>query len=124
MISFRDSEIEARAEQRSDARASASVIARRDLERYYTLLSFAESELKFELNELKLIYDICNGISFEPAMLDPMILANIEDAFCHANYAEKWSVDKDALLAKLRALTPLQSWALVTRVEKFWAKAE
>jgi len=122
MISFRDSEIEAKAEQRADERCSASLVVRRDLERYYTLLASAESELDFSLSELQCIYDICNGTMFEPALVDPLVSANVEDAFCHADYDKKWKVDKQALITKLKALTPLQSWALVTKIERFWAK--
>lgn len=123
MISFRDAQIEAVAELRSDSRSSASLVARRDLERYYTLIAHAENELQLSLSELKCIYDICNGTMFEPALLEPMITAEVEDAFSHADYAQKWSIDAQQLIAKLRSLTPLQSWALVTKIERFWTKS-
>lgn len=123
MISFRDSEIEAIAALRGGEDRSPSMVARTDLERYYALLQDAEAELNFDVDELNCIYDVFNGTWFEATSAEPGLRFGLEDAFTLTpGYAEKWGVDGKALIAKVRELSPLQSWALVTKIERFWSR--
>lgn len=118
MISFRDNEIESIAALRG-GNSSPSLVARKDLERYYILLQDAEAHLPFGLSEIKCLYDICNGTMFEPCMLDPGIRFSVEDA--ESAYFEKWGVSQQLLVDKLRALSALSLWALVTKIERYWS---
>ncbi len=120
VISFKDSQLERVCGDRADNDTSPSLVAKRDLERYYLLLNHAESELSFTSAEYSAIYDCCNGTMFEPAHLQPGVVFNVQDALLRQGFATKHGIDGDALVVKLRSLTPVQSWALVDKIERFW----
>lgn len=95
-----------------------SQIAQRDLERYYYLLRV--SLPTFTVNEAQLICDVMNGTITEPHTAS-LLWANVADAL-EDGYAEKWSVDGDALVKRLRALTPFEQLAVADAVERFWRR--
>lgn len=95
--------------------------ARRDLERYYTLLAYARKSLfeTFTAAELSLMCDSCNGTLFE-AWSMRLLSANIEDSILLDGIDKKWQVDAKALLEKLALINDAQTFALVDAMERFW----
>lgn len=97
---------------------SLAAAAKRDLERYYEVLQRDLASVTFTEGEAMLILDVCNGTLWS-GWSAPLLWANIEDAL-EDGYAEKWKVDGPGLVARLRALTPGQSMAVVDAVERWW----
>lgn len=109
----------------------ANTIARRDLDRYYTLLNRALASVQFRLAEALLLADVTNGTLWQPESI-PLLWAEVADAIDGDGAAEKWQLaGEDAtsaehfdagarLIAKLRALTPAQTWAVVDALERAW----
>lgn len=100
-------------------------VVARDVERYHALLRDARRPLRdqFSRAELMLIVDSCNGTLFEPSTVCALPF-NIEDSISLDRLDEKWGVDGSALLAKLQALSPVQTQSLVDAVERFWTNHE
>lgn len=109
--------VQARAAQSQTGGVSAA--AKRDLERYYEVLQRDLASITLTEGEAMLILDVCNG-TFWSGWSAPLLWADIEDAL-EDGYAEKWDVDGPALVARLRALTPGQSMAVVDAVERWWS---
>jgi hypothetical protein len=106
-----------------DPGRSPGVVAKRDLLRYYLLLEIGLDGLGLTEAEACLICDALNGTWLE----DPTIRlswAEVADACRLDHLDEKWAVDGDALVAKLRALSLLQQYALADAVERFWQTPE
>lgn len=101
------------------ARGGLSEAIRETLERYFYLIDTSRAEIadNFTQGEVSLLVDICNGTWFEP-LFTGAVRANVEDA--EGDYFDKWSVNRDALILKLRLLTPVQELALVDAIERFW----
>lgn len=105
-------------------RGEVSEVGRTSLERYYLLLSIARAEMleTFTEGELGLLADICNGTLFEPYEIAlRMLFAEAED--CEEFYYHKWEATRHVLVAKLNALLPIQSAALIDSIERFWRAA-
>lgn len=122
MIGFKDAELERQLQNKCSDRLSPGLVAKRDLERYYAVLAHAERSLNFTNAELNAIYDCCNGTIFEPALSDPGIVCNVQDSLIN-ELADKWDIDGDALVTKLHALNPVQSWALVDKIERYFGQS-
>ena len=92
------------------------------LDRYFYMLKRERTALKSILTpgELSLIADSCNGTMFASWSI-PHIDHGVEDSINLDGLADKWEVDGNQLLAKLRGLTLSQSFALADAVEQFWA---
>ncbi len=88
------------------------------LSRYHVLMNMGLKDVDLSYGEASLIIDCMNGtvlganIRFLPA--------HVSDAIFYDNLAEKWSIDGEALLAKLRQAGPLVLCAIVDAAEKFW----
>lgn len=119
VISFKDIDIERLLEKKA-GKGSPSLTAKRDLERYYVLISQAQFDHDFTDNEMALIYDACNGVAFEAITADPGIQHNVQDAIVQSKLDVKHGVDGEALRQKLKALSPIARWALVEKIEQFW----
>lgn len=104
-----------------DQRGTPTQAINEGLERYYQLLARTRKamENKFAAAELALIADSCNGTLFE-AWSIPLLHANIEDAITLDRLNEKWGVEEELLLDKLKALTHVECHAMVDAVERFW----
>lgn len=121
-------DIEARCNAGGDSR---SLVAQRDLGRYYALLERALRELRsdaggfdpFTAEELALICDACNGITFEPLAFGSLLLG-VSDAIKLDGLDAQWGVDREILLDKLAALDALEESALLDAVERFWSNPE
>src|SRR5579883_3482106 len=121
VISFKDQSLERLTESRSSDTLSPSLVAKRDLERYYVLLDCAEKTMPdFSNAEYSAIYDCCNGAIFEPYSAEPGIWCNVQDACIRDGLAEKWKINGEQLVTKLRKLSPLQAWAIVDKIERYW----
>lgn len=64
------------------------------------------------------ICDANNGSWFLDSFSPPLIWANVADT---PEIGEKWEIDADSLVSRLRALTYCQSAAVVDVIERFWA---
>ncbi len=120
VIKFRASDLAGPLKERADAIwHSKSLVAKRDLERYYSLLERTLPTLGLSKEEVCLVADSLNGTLIEPHTLS-LVWANVDDSIRLDGLDEKWGVDGEALVGKLRAFTPLQATALVDAVERFW----
>lgn len=113
-VVFRGIEIEADLNQRGDA---LGLVAKRDLERYYTLLRDEFATLRLTEAEASLLCDVCNGTIWEPHTMR-LLWAQIADA--EPELFEKWGVDQAPFISRLRQLTPGQTFAIVDAIERFW----
>lgn len=97
--------------------------ANRALERYFHILGERRRRLKDSLTqaELSLLVDACNGIVWWDAECIKLLPREIEDAIMLNKLDEKWDVDEQALLARLKELDLLALCALMDWVERFWS---
>jgi hypothetical protein len=103
-------------EARTDGAPAQTV--RRDLERYYALLSLALASVEMTSAEASLIVDALNGTAISLTTAQ-MLAAEIEDAL-KDGLAKKWGVDGAALVAKIGAWTLAQRLGVLDAVERFW----
>lgn len=97
----------------------------RDLERYYQAIAHEKKYLLsgFSEGELNLIMDACNGWPASPEVNPQLLWAGVSDAIDMDGLAEKWSVaDAPGFIQRLRALTPIQQFALHDALMQFWAR--
>jgi hypothetical protein len=111
-------QVERRAGRAPDA-GSANEVARRDLGRYYVLLERELRTVELGEAEASLITDALNGTMMDAGSWT-LLWAEIDDACLLDRLHEKWDVDGGRLVAKIRAMTPGQTLALVDAVERFW----
>ncbi|MDE1904938.1 MAG: hypothetical protein KGH75_00625 [Rhodospirillales bacterium] len=118
-VSFRATRIEPALRSRcaDQTRGAISMVARRDMERYYALL--ARTCPTFALNEACLIMDVMNGCIVTPETMQ-LLWANVDDAIRLDALDHKWNIDGAALVARLRALPYAECVALVDAVERAW----
>jgi hypothetical protein len=95
------------------------VHAREALERYFSLIEQELGELDLSEAEASLIVDALNGIYIEPHTVR-LLRATVLDAMDIDHLDQKWGVDREALLAKLRSYCPGKLFALLHGVERFW----
>lgn len=73
--------------------------------------------------ELDLLRDASNGVLHEPASLIRGALAQgVGDAIALDGLAEKWGVDGEALVEKLRGLSLAQEIRLIEDLEAWWSQ--
>lgn len=121
-VQFRDQIIESALSARQSGGESPGMTACRDLDRYYTLLARALGMVSLAPNEALAICDALNGSRMD-ATSAAFLWAEIADALPDG-LAAKWDIDGPALVARLRALTPAQSLAIVDAVERWWRLPE
>lgn len=126
MVSFRAPDpLATEIASRTPAGYSHHEMARRDLDRYYTILALSRAHLRetFDRAELCLILDANNGTLWESWSL-ALLWANVADGIAQDDLHEKWGVgDPDDLVRRLRALSPGHACALVDACERFWQRA-
>lgn len=96
--------------------SSPSLVAKRDLERYYALLEFALPTLDLSDREASLIFDVLNGVRFSTESIQLLhhdVASGIEEGL-----DRKWNVDGNALLQKIKAYNFIQLFALVDAIER------
>lgn len=94
----------------SRGRGGYGITARRDLARYYTIL---EKNLpKFRQNEAGLILEVLLQERVE-VEYSHLLWAVIDDAIQARELDQRWNVDGLALVARIRALNPIEKLALI-----------
>lgn len=116
-IQFNASECIDQIYERTPKGHSEHLQARRDLRRYYKMLRAVRPT--FTPDEAHLIVDVLNGVWFELTYdtTQHLIIAfeDAEDA-----YYEKWEVDRDAFLARLRSMSYAEALSIIDAAERFW----
>jgi hypothetical protein len=77
----------------------------------------------FSEAEWNLMRDACNSwasIAEPPEIASQGLPLQIADAIEFERLDVKWQVGKQSLIAKLRALTPLQAIATLDAIERYW----
>lgn len=95
---------------------SPSLAAKRDLERYYTLLEDALPTLDLSEAEALLIFDALNGVKFSTETIQ-LLRYNVADGI-EERLDQKWGVNGKALLQKLKSYNHTQLFALADAIEQ------
>lgn len=103
--------------QKQDALLSDT--GERDLTRYYKALLPTLYAINLQYGEAMLIVDALNGYRMTTE-LPQLMVDNVEDAMRMDGLDEKWKVDRDALIEKMRQWTPLDCLAVIDAVERWW----
>jgi hypothetical protein len=87
---------------------------------YFAVPRDSLAALDFSVGEAFLIVDALNGVVTTEADY-PYFWTGIEDAIDLDGLDAKWQVDRDALMAKLRDLSPDHCLAIVGAANRFWS---
>lgn len=113
---FLDGKISERVD--TDNGLSGGLVAKRDLERYYHLLTGALPELSEA--EAMAICDVCNGyVSGDNPKSPGLMWVSVDDAIRGDGLADKWGIATD-FGERLRAMPEIARIALVDAAERFW----
>jgi len=100
-----------------DAFDRALFVARRDLERYNTLVDAVRPT--FAENEARLLLDVFNDKRFEPIETTLRLLwASLDDA--EDIYYQKHGVEKEAFVSRIHDLSEAEALATIDAIERFW----
>lgn len=93
-----------------------------DLSRYYEALARSRKALRTQLSagEVAAIVDICNGTLHQSSTLH-WLHASMLDAL-DDGIAQKWEIDGEELVEKLRSLSYFETAALVDAAERYWQR--
>lgn len=118
-VSIRLADLLAPVTARTQAAESLGATAKRDLSRYYNLLErdLAVVAQALTKGEALLLCDLNNGTIWD-SVTTTALWAQVADA--DQAQLDAWGVDREALAAKLRALTTSQALALVDAIERWW----
>ena len=100
---------------------SRSGVMERDLKRLYTLYQYELKKIDLTAEEICLIIDMLNGHLTDPPETARLLWAQVEDEIRYENLAEKWKVDGDKLVEKLKSMSLLACLAIIDAAERFWA---
>jgi hypothetical protein len=111
-------EMKARLEERKqNTDSSINQVARRDLERYNTLVDAVRPT--FAENEARLLLDVFNDKRFEPIETTLRLLwASLDDA--EDIYYQKHGVEKEAFVSRIHDLSEAEALATIDAIERFW----
>jgi len=93
------------------------------LTHWFAIMDQAKRKLepRFSRAEKGLILDATNGSWLGDMMNATLIWANVEDAISMDGLDTKWEVkDAQALIDKLKGLTPPECWALAEAIKEWW----
>ena len=76
----------------------------------------------FGMGELSLIIDVQNGCFLMPQIVGQHLLPNVEDGITLEGMAEKWKVDRNVFLDKLKKLHLFEIAILEIWAQAFWAQ--
>lgn len=118
---FLREQLEARSPEHED---TTNLVAKRDLTRYYDALDRALHTVDLSEAEASAICDANNGTFWADdeagmAGTQTMLWANVADT---PGLSEKWGIDQDALIAKMRGWSHIQALAVIDACERFWAR--
>jgi hypothetical protein len=103
---------------------TAEVGARYVLNAFPTLLKTTISndlKGKFTENEVKLMIDVMNATMLTNDSVGHHLLANVEDGITLDKLDQKWEIQGDLLVDKLKTLTLTQLMLLEIWVQGFWS---
>ena len=98
----------------------ANEIAKRDLERYYNLLGRSLATVDLTEAEANALCDANNGTLWENWSIS-LLWANVADT---PGLDEKWGIDSNALIGKIRSWSHPQALAVVDAIERFWTHCD
>lgn len=118
-VSIRLADLLAPVTARTQAAESLGATTKRDLGRYYDLLErdLAVVAQALTTAEAMALCDLNNGTIWD-SVTTTALWAQVADA--DQAQLDAWDVDREALTAKLRALTTSQALALVDALERWW----
>lgn len=125
LVSFRiDEQLQKQLQNRTREGELSHLTAKESIERYFALLDRERRVLAgmFTVAELSLMIDSCNGTMFEPHTMHGLSL-EITDAV-EDGAAEKWDIDGDSLVQRVKSLSPGATWALIDGIERWWSKGD
>ncbi len=109
------------AARQDDPGASLGRVAHQCIERYLALLAAELRRVDLSEAEAMLLLDRLNGVLHEtPESIPTMLWAGVDDSIARDGLDRTWGVDGPALVAKLRALSPVQAVAVVDACERYW----
>lgn len=117
-IQFRPGPLVERFAERAGDAMNVNEIAWRDLDRYYTLLATTLRRVDLTEGEGLLVCDVLNGTHIDPT-LARRLHTEVEDALADG-VAEKWHINGQQLVAKVRGFDLLQRMAICDAVERWW----
>lgn len=103
-------------EQRGQSKAKTIA---RDLDRLYTLYKYAMAEVTLTQNEAMALMDVLNGTIMDVQSAS-LLWASVEDACILDSLDQKWEIDKESFVNKLKGLSRTQALALVDATERLW----
>ena len=109
---------------RASTGAGAGARARAELALWKDVLAEELRRQRWTLGEIGLVAELLHG-SVPPDLIGTVVALEVLDGTSHVDnfYGDKWSVDEDALLGKLRRLGPAADLALLDAVAR-WRASE
>lgn len=94
----------------------------RTIDRYMAIINRSKIEMgkNFSSQECGLILDSCNGTAWADTVSIQLLPENIVDGIEMDRLDQKWSVDGDALVRKMRGLTYAEKMAMVDAIQYWW----
>lgn len=91
---------------------------------YMRVRSLAEIKGKFSESEIYYFVDVFNGTIIEPRFScdNVFIVHQVQDGAKYDNLGEKWKVDIDLFVEKIKDLTSAQTFFLLEEIQRFWEK--
>ena len=121
-IKYRAQHLQPAIAERTAPKVTLSSTAKRDLERYYTVMTDELARLRLTESEWALVREACGATTTVTTYRH--LWAAVSDALQDGALARKWGVAGDALVARLRALGPGAAMAVVDAVEREDARGE
>jgi hypothetical protein len=121
-VSFRAGELEGQLQAR-DHESSLGLTAKRDLERYYTLLEDELATVDLTPPEARMLCEALKGDTIGGSRYRTLLWASVMEVTYLPIFGSHSRVKKqhqDQLAEKLRKLRPGQAMALIDAVERFW----
>lgn len=104
----------------TDYSSTMSMIARRDLSRYWALVGEELATFSLTEHEALALCDVVKVVPVLDASTIRLFWAMVERTLQKHDIAGKWSVSERTLISKLKALSPGQAYALVDALERYW----
>lgn len=107
--------------ERTDDACPPTKIVNVAADRY--LKSLEENKPRLSSAEWMLVFDALNGVIHDDtAESAGLAWMGVADAIRHDGLAEKWAVEGNALIEKLKALGYVEAVVLVDAAERFWRR--
>jgi len=116
-----------KADDNEKSNVNLSAQLREDMQTFQEIVTATERSMngKFEFNEAMLIVDLLNAYFFTPGQLTSLpytLEVEVDDGCQLEGLDEKWNVDREALVNKIKALTPMEAYTVFHMSRLVWAK--